>query len=45
VKLAQQIHYRFTVRRIKVSRGLICKHDQRVSGNRARDGDSLLLSS
>lgn len=44
MQLLQQLHHCLTVARIKISRGLVGKQDGRISGQRSRHGDPLLLS-
>src|SRR5207237_109657 len=44
MQLAQQLHNRFAVRRVEVSRRLVCEQDEWIPGNRTRDGDALLLT-
>jgi hypothetical protein len=45
VQLAQQVHHRFAVLRVEISRWLVGKKNCRVSRDRTRDGNALLLSS
>src|SRR5438045_1962792 len=44
MQLAQQLHNRFAVRRVEVSRRLVGEQDEWIPGNRTRDGDALLLT-
>jgi hypothetical protein len=44
VDLLQQVHDLARHERIEVARGLIRPYQRRIAGNRARDGDALLLA-
>ena len=44
VQFFQQIHYRFAIARIEISSRLIREQNRRFTGKRARDRDTLLLS-
>ena len=44
VQLAKQLHHRFAVRRIEVTRRLVGEEDERIAGDGAGDGDALLLT-
>ena len=44
VQFLQQIHDRFAVARIEVSRRLVRQQNRRFPGKRARDRDTLLLT-
>ena len=44
VQLAKQLHHRFAVRRIEVTRRFVGEEDERIAGDRAGDGDALLLT-
>src|ERR1700683_4613797 len=44
MQVLQQLHYSFTIARIKVSSRFVCQKDGRFSSERARDGDTLLLT-
>jgi hypothetical protein len=45
VQLAQQPHDRLAVGGVEVSGGLVGEQDERLSSDRARDSDALLLAS
>src|SRR6185437_5466844 len=44
VQLAEQLHHRFAVRRVEVTRRLVGEEDQWIAGDGAGDGDALLLT-
>jgi hypothetical protein len=44
MQFAQQLHHRFAIPRIEIASRLIGKQNRRPAGKRARDGDTLLLT-
>src|SRR6185436_14286365 len=44
MQLAKQFHHGLTIRGVEVTRRLVGEEDERITGNRAGDGDALLLT-